>query len=264
MKKQRNNKRSMNSRERLRWGRNIVQLIFFLVMPALFAQAFGGVKELIGELGRGSVLEWTSFTLRLVVLCLLTIVAGRIFCGWVCAFGAVGDWIYQISSFVQKKTGKKLSRIPEKALHILQKLKYIVLVVVLLFCFLDRADLVTKYSPWTVFSLLTARNFQLGSYGVAILLLLLIIAGMALQERFFCQCLCPMGAVFSFLPELPLTAWKRNHENCIPGCQACRKNCPVQIKVNENPLQEGECIRCGRCALVCPKKNIGLGVKREK
>jgi len=261
MEKKRNSRKKLSTREGIRWARNILQIVFFLTMPALFAQAFGGVKEILSELGSGNVLGWSAFTMRLVILCLLTLLAGRVFCGWACAFGAVGDWINQLAVFLQKKTGKKLPHISEKLLHILQKLKYILLAAIGLLCFFQKADIVTKYSPWTVFSLITVGNFQLAGYGITLVLLFLIVLLMALQERFFCQCLCPLGAIFSLLPELPLTAWKRNRENCISGCQACRKSCPVKIKLNENPFWEGECIRCGKCRAICPQKNIHMGIK---
>ena len=254
------NSNKISPKERIRWIRNIVQLIFLLLMPSLFAQAFGGAKEIIEELGKGSIIVWSSFIFRLVVLIFFTIFMGRVFCGWACTFGAIGDWIYQLSAFIQKKSGKKLPQIPEKLLHILQKLKYVVLFVILIFCFFNKKGIVTKYSPWTVFSLILTGNFNLSGYGISIFLLLLIVLGMAIQERFFCQCLCPLGAIFSLLPELPITSWKRNNENCISGCQACKKNCPVNIKLNENPFWEGECIRCGRCSSVCPRKNIRTGI----
>lgn len=54
------------------------------------------------------------------------------------------------------------------------------------------------------FSMLHAGNFKLGGYIVGLVLLVLILVGMAFQERFFCRVLCPMGAVFSMLPVLPL------------------------------------------------------------
>lgn len=240
----------------IRWIRNVVQILSFFVIPALFSQAFSGCKEALAAIGSGEALAWTSFSVRLVILCGLTIVAGRIFCGWLCAFGAVGDWIYQFSQFVQKKTKKKLPAIPEKAVHWLQKVKYIVLLLALFVCFAGGSRFITKYSPWTVFSLLTAGNFQIGAYGIGIALLLLIVVGMVFHERFFCQFLCPMGAVFSLLPELPFTSFKRNREGCIPNCQACRRQCPVQIKVGEDPVQAGECIRCGKCMAICPRSNI--------
>lgn len=252
-----------NKKWRLRWGRSVVQIIFFLLAPALFSQAFGGIKEVFTALGSGAALHTSSFLLCLVILCGLTIVFGRIFCGWMCAFGAVGDWIYQFSVFLQKKTGKKLPKIPKKALPILQKLKYIVLVLVLALCFAGQSGGVTKYSPWTVFSLITAGNLKLGGYGTAFVLFILILIGMAIQERFFCQFLCPMGAVFSLLPEIPFLKLRRKADSCIPNCQACKNNCPVHIKLEENPLQEGECIRCGRCTQICPRANICIGISKN-
>ena len=40
---------------------------------------------------------------------------------------------------------------------------------------------------------------------VGIVLLILIMAGMCTQERFFCQFLCPMGAVFAIMPRSQAT-----------------------------------------------------------
>lgn len=251
-------------RSRLRWGRVAVQLLFFLAAPSLFSQAFGGIKEILTQIGAGEPLAWSAFIIRFVILCVLTILFGRIFCGWMCAFGALGDWIYQFSEWLYKKTGKKRRfMISERWMPVLQKLKYVVLAVILVICFLGENSVVTKYSPWTVFSLLSVGNIKLGGYIAAVILFLLILLGMAVQERFFCQFLCPMGAVFSLLPELPLLRWKREKANCIPNCKACKKQCPVQIKLAEEPLQEGECIRCGRCAVVCPRKNIHLLSQKE-
>lgn len=242
----------------LRWGRIAVQIIFFLCLPALFSQAFGGLKELVAAMGQGELLSLSPFVLRFLVLCGVTVAFGRIFCGWACAFGALGDWIFQISRHIQQKRKKRLPQIPEQAVPVLQKLKYLVLAVMLLLCFLEQGAWITKYSPWTVFSLLTARNFKLGSLMAAVLFFLLILVGMALQERFFCQFLCPLGAVFSLLPELPLLRLKRKQTNCIAGCQACRRSCPVSLKLEEEPLQEGECIRCGKCMPACPRGNINF------
>lgn len=251
-------KRSVKARKGLylKWGRILVQLVCFLLAPALFSQAFGGVKEIFQAIGRGGTIAVSAFFTRLIGLCVLTILFGRIFCGFACAFGALGDWIYQLSAFLQKKIGKKIPAIPKSLFPILQKMKYVVLVVILLFCFLGESEIVTKYSPWTVFSLLTAGKLITHGYVIAWIFLLIMIVGMAVCERFFCQFFCPMGAVFTLLPQIPFFDLKRQESNCIQKCQACKNNCPVHIKLGEAPLQEGECIRCGRCMLGCPKENI--------
>ncbi len=246
---------------RLRWARILVQLIFLCVAPALFSQGFAGAKNLLSQMGSGELLTWTSFTATLVILLVITFAFGRIFCGWACAFGALNDWVYQISQFVQKKVGKKLPTIPEKYIPYFQKFKYVTLFAVLALCFVGSAEIITAISPWTVFSLITALNFGFWRYPVAVVFLLILIVGMCFHERFFCQFFCPLGAIFSLLPELTIFSLYRDEEECLSGCNACKKNCPVDIKLEENPLSDGECIRCGRCMLNCPKKNIALGIK---
>ncbi|MFQ9516183.1 MAG: 4Fe-4S binding protein [Eubacterium sp.] len=242
----------------LRYGRIVVQILFFIFAPALFSQAFGGIKEIFTSMGSGTVIEVSVFVTKLIMLCLLTILCGRIFCGWACAFGALGDWIFEIVQLILKKLKIKPFKIPLKIVPYLQKVKYIILILLLVLCFAQQNAMITQYSPWTPFSLWTAGNFKVAGLGGAIVLLLLIFIGMGIHERFFCQFLCPMGAVFSLLPEIPFLALKRKKEECIPNCQACRMQCPVKIKLDESPTADGECIRCGRCTTVCPKKNIGF------
>lgn len=87
-------------------------------------------------------------------------------------------------------------------------------------------------------------------------LLVLILLGMAVQPRFFCQFLCPMGAVFALLPVLPFARLHRQSDGCIPGCNACKQQCPVCLKLEETSLRSGECIACEACVGTCPKQNI--------
>ena len=124
----------MNIKEKIRTlkiFRVIVQIIFFILMPSLFSQAFAGVKEAVALIGKGENIILSDFVIKLLILCTATIVFGRIFCGFVCSFGAVGDWFYMLSEFIQKKTGRKLPVIPSKWQIHLQKLKYIVLICVI-------------------------------------------------------------------------------------------------------------------------------------
>lgn len=241
-----------------KWIRRIIQLVFFVLYPALFSQAFSGVKESINTIGNGGVLEFTSFTVKLIVLVIITIIFGRLFCGYACAFGAIGDWLYAFGTFISKKIKKKLPVIPLNIVYILQKVKYIVLFLVVVICLSGNGELITKYSPWTVFSMISVGNFNLKSYGIAITLLIIVACGMIVKERFFCQFLCPLGALFSLLPQLSWTRLKRNKKECINGCRLCQNNCPVNIKIGEKETRDGECIACMRCKNLCPKSNIGF------
>ena len=120
-------------------------------------------------------------------------------------------------------------------------------------------------SPWDVFSMLTTGRLPKSTYIVGTILLILIMIGMCTQERFFCQFLCPMGAVFAILPIFPGALFKRNRPNCAPKCTLCKKRCPAHLDIDGDTAHSGECICCHACTAVCPRKNIHLGeVNAEK
>ena len=85
------------------WLRAGVQVFFFLTMPGAFVAGFSGVKHLFQWIGAGELLRLDSFVLSLIGLCGFTVLFGRFFCGYVCAFGGLGDFVYWLSGLVQKK-----------------------------------------------------------------------------------------------------------------------------------------------------------------
>ena len=240
------------------WLRAAVQAVFFVAMPGAFVAGFAGVRQLFLRIGAGEVLQLDSFVLSLLGLCGFTILFGRFFCGYVCAFGSLGDFVYWLSGLVQKKLlhRKQVFRLPEKAVRWGQKVKYLVLAVIVVLCAAGVYSQLTGWSPWEVFSRLTALRTPPKGFGLGIALFVLILVGMAVQPRFFCQFLCPMGAVFSLLPVLPFAQLHRNGENCIEGCNACANRCPVGLKLDDESLRSGECISCEACVGTCPRSNI--------
>ncbi|MEQ3214898.1 4Fe-4S binding protein [Hominifimenecus microfluidus] len=240
------------------WLRAGIQFIFFLSMPGAFVAGFSGIKHLFQWIGAGEPLQVDSFVLALIGLCAFTILFGRFFCGYVCAFGGLGDGVFWLSGVVQKKLlhRKKQYQLPEKLVRPFQMIKYVILFAIVLLCTLGLYGNLSGTSPWDVFSRLTALKLPAAGYGIGIVLMILIVAGMAIQPRFFCQFLCPMGAVFSLLPILPFAQLKRNSEQCISGCSACEKRCPVNLKLEEASLRNGECIACEVCTDICPRSNI--------
>lgn len=249
-------RRQQKQRACLRAG---IQAFFFLYMPGAFVAGFTGAKHLAQWVGAGESLQADSFVLALLALCGGTVLFGRFFCGYVCAFGATGDLVYFLSGLVQTKLLKRRKQLslPEKYVLPAQKVKYVLLLVILALCAAGVYGSLTGYSPWDVFARITALRAPAAGYACGIVLLVLIAAGMAVQPRFFCQFLCPLGAVFALLPVLPFFSLHRNSENCIRGCQACRMNCPVTLKLNDEDGRGGECIACEKCTGVCPRGNIG-------
>lgn len=250
-------KQTQKRRSYLRAG---LQILFFLLTPSLFTGAFSGVKYIFTQIGLSQPLEPVSFVKTLAVLCLLTMIFGRFFCGYVCAFGALGDGVQFVSKKVQKKVKKKLPAIPSEVKKWLNRLPFGILTVIIIFCALGMYGSLSGYSPWDVFSMATSLNFRLEGYVLGCVLLALILVGMAWEPRFFCRFLCPMGAVFRLLPIFPWAILRRDRSQCGKGCSACTKNCPVEVSLGEGG-NAADCIRCEGCRGICPRGNISTGKK---
>ena len=249
-----------------KWLRAIIQAIFFLFLPSAFTAAFNGVKTIFMQIGSKDVIEISSFMTVLIVLSGFTMIFGRFFCGFACAFGSFGDAVHALYIKICKKLKKKPIKIPASWVNKLMYVKYIILAAIVIMCYCDVYKKLQGTSPWDVFSMLQAGNFRLGKYMLGVAFLVLIIAGMALEERYFCKFFCPMGAVFSMLPTVPFFTLKRDREACLKGCRACTNNCPVNIGLpGESSLEiNGECFQCQKCIDVCPKGNVHCGIKKLK
>ena len=258
--------------------RAAIQLVFFLFLPSAFTTAFSGIKSVLTQIGAGNPIAWSSFLTVLLALCAYTIVFGRFFCGYACAFGTLGDAVHSLYLFLCKKCKKKPLLLKKSWKKPLSYLKYAVLLAVVLLCFLGVYGDLTGWSPWDVFSMLRSGNFKVGAYWLGCILLVLILVGMVFCERFFCRFLCPMGAVFSLLPILPFFSVRRKREKCAKGCTACEKVCPSDLSLpedgswdREKPIgcssasgsieTPGECFQCQKCLEICPKKNAKSSIR---
>lgn len=243
-----------------------IQILYFCFLPSAYTAAFAGVKYIFTRLGAGERLELASFTAVLTVLCAYTVVFGRFFCGFACAFGSLGDALHALYKAICKKLKKRPVRIGKGVGEVLSCLKYVILLFIAALCFAGVYPRLMGTSPWDVFSMLHARNFRLEGYAAGLIILILMMAGMCIEERFFCRFFCPMGAVFSLLPVIPAFALHRNREGCIKNCSACTGKCPSHVELpQEGSLAvSGECFQCQKCIGTCPGSNIHCGFTKLK
>ena len=172
---------------KVRLIRAAIQLIFFIAAPSLFSTAFAGVKSIFLAIGGQQSVTWNSFLDITALLLIITILFGRHFCGYACAFGSLGDALYELTAFIRAKCfGKKKKHgYPEEWVHRLQKVKYVLLAFLLLSCMTGFYSKLQGMSPWDVFSMITTGRLPKSTYIVGTVLLILIMVGMCTQERFF-------------------------------------------------------------------------------
>lgn len=174
----------------------------------------------------------------------LTIIAGAYYCGWLCPFGTLQEWIGDLGN----RLGIKKYKMPKAINNYLRLSRYILFALF---------TLVT--ADW-IFSLLTydARNsFSILLMGnmlpLAALMIMVSFIYIALFfERPFCNYFCIQGAKYGLFSSLRLFIIKRDSDKCI-NCKKCDAVCPMQIKVSTtNQLRNIQCINCLQCTAKCP------------
>lgn len=227
-------------------------------MPALYTSAFSGVRYVIEQIRAGKPIEQNAFLVMLIALCGFTICLAD---SSVAMLVHLEPWEMECMPYLNgfRKSKKEASVGIRRDRTETSKMKYIVLLVLMLIYALGFTKKFHGTSPWEVFSMLYTGKIPDAAYLAGWIIFILILIGMCFKERFFCQYLCPMGAIFAWLPLLPFSVLDRDRSNCIPKCRACEIKCSVDYQIKRDQKNGGECIHCMQCVDVCPKQNIHLG-----
>ena len=238
--------------------RHVIQFIMFLTLPGLYAMTFSEVKTVYQMIigGNFNFLQAIPSLVEFISVMLLTIVMGRWFCGWLCAFGAYNDLIY----FISKKIFKSKFKINEKVDSILKYAKYVVLVFIIIISWTMGSRILESTSPWDVFGQITDISSIFSSLLIGLIILILITIGAGFIERFFCRYLCPLGAVFSIISKIGIVKINKPKADC-GKCRACTVNCSMGLKLYKvNGARGGDCINCLKCTEVCPRNNANANI----
>ncbi len=230
-----------------------------------------------------------AFYLSLIIV-FITIVLGRVFCGWICPLGTLNNIV---SSFKQSEF-----YIQKDSLF---KLKYYLLIFLLISSvfgiqiagifdpislmirsfsisvypmfnhlvssFFDgiynlNIPIFTDFSEY-IYSLFkkTVLPFQQSYYkqGTFIGILFFIILGLNLIERrFWCKYLCPLGALLGILSRFSIL--KRTVSEGCTSCGICAKVCQSKASPEKKDLwRRSECMFCWNCDDICPNNAVSFG-----
>lgn len=252
--------KKINKNQKLKIYKTVVQILFLILLPGLITLAFSQVKELFSAIDSGNYVSIVTNCTTLIILSVLTMIAGRIFCGWMCIFGALNDWIYIISHDIFKIKYK----VNENADRVLKYLKYVILFLIAAFVLTGVVNLPNGSSPWDAYAQMSDIQNLLPEYLIGTILLVLIGIGAMFIERFFCRYLCPLGAIFAVLSKLKIYKVHKERSNC-RACRACTLKCSMGIDLDKvDKVNSGECIQCFNCVKVCPRSNAKVKVLGEE
>lgn len=200
---------------------------------------------------------------------LLAIIFSKLWCGWICPFGTLQDWI----SSIRKKLGIRESRFSWSTRDNLKSVKYIILAILIIvpvfiangglhpdfklpFCQICPAKLLMPLFSGTpkYFAIDTTNPITTVMTAASIVVTAGVLIGMIFKERFFCL-FCPLLALISIFQRIGLLRLKKRPDACT-GCRNCHGVCPVdirQVHLQKENVFTQDCILCLKCVEACPQ-----------
>ncbi|NVM80171.1 transcriptional regulator of nitric oxide reductase [Duganella sp. SG902] len=165
------------------------------------------------------------------------------FCGWLCPFGALQEFVGKAARWLR---GPQLRM--RHASHMwLGRAKYVSLVAIAVSVFLpgQMTDRLVELEPFkTTITLGFVRAWPYAAYAAALLL-----AG-GVVYKFFCRYLCPFGAALALLGKVRLLNWIPRYAQCGTPCQTCRHRCDYQAIAPDGKVAYDECFQCLDCVAI--------------
>lgn len=218
--------------------------------------AFGGLEGLYKFISSGGSTLAKTHLSNIVILAaavLATLLARGFFCGWICPFGTIQEWLGALGRRLFKRRWFPPARVDAW----LKRLRYVTLAVILAATIIAGKMVFQAYDPFAALLKVTELGLGLGG---AVLLAVLI--GSLFVDRPWCRYLCPLGGFLGLVGVISLLRVRREPAACI-NCGLCDRRCPVGVKCSQGAAAtDPGCIGCLECVSACPAAgalDVGLG-----
>ncbi len=181
-----------------------------------------------------------SLLIWVVVIISFFLVGRALFCGWLCPFGAMQEFVAKIAKVLSIPQLKVTDAWDSR----LKSLKYVTLLVLIgvaffLPSYLDKAVEVEPFK--TAISVFFVREWYFVAYA-----LLCVLASLFIFKA-YCRYLCPLGAFMAIGGFLRLSKWIKRREDCGSPCQLCKVRCDYQAIKPTGKITYSECFGCLDC-----------------
>lgn len=191
--------------------------------------------------------RWDSFLLEPMMFILWSFVAvtlllwGRgVYCGWLCPYGAAQELVQQVA----RRFNIRQWEFPDAVHERLWALKYIILLVLFGVSLqsLAQAERLAEVEPFkTAIVLRFSREWGYVLFAAGMILV------SAVNRKFYCKYLCPLGAALAISARFRIFDWLRRRKECGRPCQICANECEVRAINAVGQINANECHYCLDC-----------------
>lgn len=235
--------------------RTIFLILSFILVPVTLFY----ISPIVIMMGASEGVVTGSFIL-FVLLFLLSLFVGRLWCGWICPMGAMQEFCSPVIK----------NRVPEGRRNQIKYLVFIFWIFLIALSFISAGG-IKNVDPFYG----TVNGISVTSPDVLIIMLvifaIILVVAFLSGRRGFCHILCPVAPIMIAGRKMRNRfGWQALHldsvkERCI-DCGKCSDSCPMGLDVNNMVKEEGienpECILCANCADICPKNVIRYSTRR--
>ena len=204
----------------------------------------------------------------------LTIIFGRFFCGWVCPFGA----LHQFVGYLGKRNKKTAQKIQLNQYRKAQCIKYFILIFFLFMAafpslaatlqtgLLDPIPLITRSFNLLLLPIVdraanvvsvTSRFYE-GAWLILTIFLTAVLLNLVIP-RFYCRFICPLGALFAIISRFAIWRIGKTQSEC-SNCKLCEKDCEGACQPAGN-IRISECVLCFNCLDDCRDELLAYQTK---
>ncbi len=220
---------------------------------------FGALESLPTLLTDGNFLQkiFISNYLLLGVFTVMTLLFGRVFCGYFCPLGAVQEWLTRLGRALGIR---KAYELPPSVDRVLRYAKYLVLAGVIFLSWAYASLVFRDYDPFIAFGHL---GQELDELMFAYVALAAVVVLSLFTKSWWCRYLCPLGAFFGIVRKIGL--FRLVKAPSCAGCGACAMKCPAGLDPKApSSANDADCVSCMGCVGKCPSSSLAPVVAGKK
>ena len=267
--------------------RVLLATISFILITLLFLDFSGALHAYFGWMAKLQFVPamLASSFVVLIGIVIITILFGRIYCSVICPLGIYQDGIAHIAEKRKKnrysfKRGKKYRYFIALAFFLLISFGFTTIAIIIepysifgrfasnLFAPVYRlinnvlAYFAERWDSYAFYSVdVYIKSLPIFIVSIAYFLIITILA--LLNGRWYCNNICPVGALLGIISKYSIFKPHFDEEKCV-SCGLCEKNCRcTAIDVKKHEIDYSKCVTCFNCVSVCKKGAMVFSAKSK-